>query len=185
MIPSMENRQPTGEIKPKLIKGISTDLVVHVARIFIKLSIVIVLYIGQTTYFIPLAAYLIFSEVLDQISIYLLKKNPSLEKFVRIFYVVNSISVISVVAYFAHWVLNDFYLIYLVHISSALLAYGFRTGIISLIMSVIVYSMLLFTSSASVETYLRLPIISLIFIRLFIGQYKFEKTDQFLRQVLG
>ena len=187
MLIEMEKKSNQSEIQDtiKELKVGSIKLLVHALRVALKLGIITALFVSNSNSTIPLSIYLLLSEVFDQISLYLMRVKPSLEKWIQIFYVVNSVAVISTVAYFANWSLNDYYLIYLVHISSATLAYGTRIGMFSFVISSLCYSTLLYFNQAPILIYIRLPLISIIVLRLLISQKNFEKVDNFLRYVIN
>lgn len=163
----------------------TSNWVVHLVRILVKAGLVVALFVGQTTYFLPLTLHIILSEILDQIFLIFSKKNETVKKLSKIVYPINSVLVINAVAYFANWIENDFYLIYLVHISSASVGYGYRTGIFSSALSVASYSLLLLHGGSEIEYFLRLPLLSILVLRQLLSQFKFEKTDQYLKEILG
>ncbi len=99
------------------------DFTVHSVRIIIKLGIIMALYIGQNTHLLPLTLYVAATEIIDQSGLFLFRKYEKLRPWIRLLYSVNSVTLLSVIAYFANWVLTDFYLIYLIHISSAMFTY--------------------------------------------------------------
>lgn len=160
-------------------------LIVHLMRVFIKVAIAAVLFLNHNPYALFLTIWLFISEMLDQSSLLVLKKRPHLKTVVGIFYVINSIVVISAVAYFAKWTLNDFYLVYLIHISSSTLAYGFRTGLFSFVLSMISYSALLVINNAALEIYIRLPLLSILVLRYAATQEKYESATGTLSNVLS
>lgn len=166
-------------------KGNNEGIVVHAMRIVVKLGIIFALYLTNNPNALFLTLYLFLSEILDQISLYVTKFKPDLKKWVGLFYALNSVAVISVVNYFAGWSLTDFYLVYLVHISSSTLAYGFRNGLFSFILSIFSYSILLYLNHAPYLDYLRLPLISILVLRLLLSQLKYEKIDKTLNTFLG
>ncbi|MBI2596137.1 HAMP domain-containing histidine kinase [Candidatus Daviesbacteria bacterium] len=179
------NNQTFNQEKLKLPGEVNIEILVHVIRILLKTAVVAFLYYSGARYFLPLSVYIIISEVLDQFSVYISKGKPRYQAFVKVFYVINSVAVITTVAFFANWVTDDFYLFYLIHISSAMLMYGYKIGLFSFVLSVSLYSGLLFMNNAPPAIYLRLPLLSLLFFRLFINQYRFGKTEKFLNNVLG
>lgn len=160
-------------------------LIVHLTRIFVKIGIAAALFLNHNPYALFLTIWLFISEVLDQFSLLVLRKKPHLKTAVGIFYVINSIVVISAIAYFAKWTLNDFYLVYLIHISSSTLAYGFRAGLFSFVLSMISYSALLVINNAALETYLRLPLLSILVLRYATSQEKYESATGTLSNVLS
>lgn len=160
------------------------DLIVHLIRILVKIGIVVVLFLSGNSYAVVLTVWLLVSEILDQLSLMLVKKKPSVKSGVEIFYVINSVAAISGIAYFAQWSLNDFYLVYLIHISSATLAYGLRIGLVSAILSLLTYSILLFANNAPLTIYFRLPLLSVIVLRLVTAQKRFETASSTLSNIL-
>ncbi len=161
------------------------SVIVHVIRVLVKLGIAAVLLINNNIYAFPLIAWLFISEALDQLALLLVRYKPQLKKAVEIFYILNSIAVITGIAFFAGWSLNDFYLVYLIHISSSTLAYGVKIGLISFTLSLLSYSVLLFINNALFELYLRLPILSVIVLRLLMSENRFEKSSYTLANILG
>lgn len=163
----------------------SEGVIVHAIRITTKLGIALALFFTNNPNALPLALYLGISEILDQISLDLTRTNLNLKKYVGLFYACNSVAAISVITYFANWSLTDFYLIYLVHISSSTLAYGFQNGLLSFILSIFSYSFLLFINQAPLLMYLRFPIMAILVLRLLVSQKNYEKTNRTLNAVLG
>lgn len=178
-----ENHIMEEKNKQDIIQG--NSMIVHVIRILVKLGIAAVLLVSNNIYVFPLITWLFISEALDQLVLLFVRYKPQLKKAVEIFYILNSISVISGIAFFAGWSLNDFYLVYLIHISSSTLAYGVRIGLVSFTLSLISYSTLLFINNAPIEGYLRLPILSVIVLRLLMSQNRFEKASDTLTNILG
>ena len=183
----MENKskQYIAQDISKELKAKQVGVAVHTLRIVLKLGIIVSLFLNNAPYAAHLSIYLIISEIIDQISLYFIKIKPSLAKQVQVFYVINSVLVISTIGYFAGWVLNDYYLIYIIHISSATLAYGTKIGLFSFILSVFAYSFLLLISQASIQTYIRLPLLSVIVLRVLITRNWYEKIDRALAYVLN
>lgn len=173
------------ENKLSEIKESRQEIIVHAVRIAVKTGMVMILIWSQSPHAFSLSLYIIISEIIEQINLYIMKIKPDFKNIVKIFYVLNSVTVISIVAFFANWVLNDFYLIYLIHISSATVGYGYRMGLFSFTLSILCYSYLLFIDNAAFETYIRLPLLSVLAFRLFVSQNRFEKTSNFLQNVLN
>lgn len=173
------------EEKNSQVSQPKSDLIVHAMRILVKVGIAFALFLSRSPDAVYLAVWLFISELLDQISLILIQKKPSLKAAVEIFYVLNSVSVISGITYFAHWSLNDFYLVYLIHISSSTLAYGVKIGLVSVILSLISYSILLLANNAPLTYYIRLPILSVIVLRLMVSQKRFEIAANTLSNILG
>ncbi|MCL4365678.1 HAMP domain-containing histidine kinase [Patescibacteria group bacterium] len=182
----MEEKKHQG-IQPTFITTIIQNkigIIVHLMRILVKIGISVVLFLSHNPSAFFLTVWLLMSEILDQISLLLLRKKPQFKIIVEIFYVLNSFVVISAVAYFAKWTLNDFYLVYLIHISSSTLAYGFRVGLFSFVLSMIGYSTLLVMNNAALETYIRLPLLSILVLRYAASQGKYEAASGTLNNVL-
>src|SRR3989338_690788 len=159
-------------------------LVVHIVRVLVKLGIVLTLVLSNSPNYLVLSIYLVVTEVLDQFSIYFSRLNPKFKRWIGYFYALNSVAVISAIAYFAQWTLNDFYLVYLVHISSSTLAYGFSNGLLSFILSVFTYSSLLFANNAPFYIYVRLPLMSILVLRLLMNQKWYEKIRDTLAYMM-
>ncbi|HBL52397.1 MAG: hypothetical protein A3D24_01535 [Candidatus Blackburnbacteria bacterium RIFCSPHIGHO2_02_FULL_39_13] len=159
-------------------------LVVHIVRVLVKLGIVLTLVLSNSPNYLVLSIYLVVTEVLDQFSIYFSRLNPKFKRWIGYFYALNSVAVISAIAYFAQWTLNDFYLVYLVHISSSTLAYGFSNGLLSFILSVFTYSSLLFANNAPFYIYVRLPLMSILVLRLLMNQQWYEKIRDTLAYMM-
>lgn len=162
-----------------------SDVIVYGIRILVKISISLVLILTNNPSALFLTVWLVISEALDQFSLLLVKTRPGIKGAVEIFYVVNSVTVISAIAWLGDWTLNDFYLVYLIHISSSTLAYGFKIGLLSFGLSLISYSALLFISSAPGEIYIRLPLLSVIVLRLMVSQKRFEAKSSALSNILS
>ncbi|MBI2021257.1 HAMP domain-containing histidine kinase [Candidatus Daviesbacteria bacterium] len=178
------NRQASkGEFKA--LSQFNLELVVHATRIIVKLGMIVAIYLNKSAFTAALITHVIASELLDQLAIFISRNHPQVKKWVPIFYVLNSITVISAVAYFNHWVLNDLYLVYIVHISSATLGYGLKIGIFSFLLSTITYGFLLYDSQAPLIAFIRLPLFSIFALRLFTSQYMYEKVNNFLNHVLS
>lgn len=160
-------------------------ITVHAIRVLTKLCLISALYYRSSALRFPLTIYIIISEILDQGAIFLGIKLPQVKKYVAVFYVINSVVLISTIAFFAKWVTNDFYLVYLIHISSATIAYGFRIGLLSYILSILVYSVLLYKFQAPLESYIRLPILSILAIRLFVSEVFFEKLNRIVKDIIS
>lgn len=167
------------------VHSVGLEIIVHATRVLVKLGIIATLYFGDSLYALPLTIWIIFSEALDQFLLYLSKRKANFAKLTPVLYVLNSVATISSIAYFADWITNDFYLIYLVHISSATLGYGFKTGFLSFILSTYIYSIFLYLNQAPLELYLRLPLFSIFTLRLFTSQFMYEKVNRFLTNVLS
>lgn len=180
IVPKIEAENKLSEIKES-----RQEIIVHAVRIVVKISMIIILIWSQSPNAFSLSLYIVISEIIEQINLYIMKIKPGFKNIVKIFYVLNSVTVISIVAFFANWVLNDFYLIYLIHISSATVGYGYRMGLFSFTLSILCYSYLLFINNAPFETYIRLPLLSVLAFRLFVSQNRFEKTSNFLQNVLN
>lgn len=159
--------------------------VVHAMRILTKLGTIFALFYGQSTYAFPLTIYLILSEVFDQALLFLGKKKPHLYRIIPVIYVINSTLAISGITYFANWILNDYYLVYLIHISSATLAYGTRIGLLSFALTAYFYGILLFAAGATPETYLRIPLMGVVILRLLFNQLRYEKANRSLDNILN
>ena len=159
-------------------------MVVHIVRVLVKLGIVLTLVLSNSPNYLVLSIYLVVTEVLDQFSIYFSRLNPKFKRWIGYFYALNSVAVISAIAYFAQWTLNDFYLVYLVHISSSTLAYGFSNGLLSFILSVFTYSSLLFANNAPFYIYVRLPLMSILVLRLLMNQQWYEKIRDTLAYMM-
>lgn len=160
-------------------------IIVHLIRIIVKLGIAAALFLSHNPNALFLTVWLLVSEVFDQLSLLILHKKPRFKVGVEIFYVLNSLSVITAIAYFAKWALNDFYLVYLIHISSSTLAYGFRVGLLSFILAMISYSVLLWINNAPLEIYVRLPLLSVLVLRYAVSQRKYETASGTLNNVLS
>lgn len=182
--PSTPKQEPIPEKFQPISKN-NFSLVFHAIRVFVKLGIIVALFIDKQPLALILSAYLVLSEILDQLSRVIAKRFQLLNKFVPYFYVLNSITVITAVAYFSGWVLNDFYLVYLIHISSATFGYGFKVGLFSFILSTTIYTYLLYLNFAGIITYLRLPLFSIFAIRLMTSQLMYERSSTFLSRVLS
>lgn len=174
----------TAEVGVYFVGEKKNGLVVHAVRVLVKLAIVVALFFSNSPHYLILIIYLVITEVLDQLSISVSKLNPKLKKWIGYFYVINSVAVISVIAYFAQWTLNDFYLVYLVHISSSTLAHGFRNGLLSSTLSILAYSILLYINNASIYTYVRLPFMSILVLRLLMNQQWYEKIRDTLAYLM-
>lgn len=183
----MENKskQHVTQDISKELKAKQVGVAVHALRIVLKLGIIAGLFLNNAPYAAYLSVYLTIGEILDQISLYLIKIKPSLTKQVQVFYVINSILAISIIGYVAGWVLNDYYLIYIIHVSSATLAYGTKIGLFSFILSTVSYGFLLFVNQAPIQTYIRLPLLSIVILRVLITQNWYEKIDRALANVLN
>lgn len=179
-----KDNQKSKDQTEAILPARSDVLVVHGVRILVKIGIIAGLYLSKSPNFLLLSLYLLVTETLDQLSIYLSKKEPRFKKWIGVFYAFNSVAVISSIAYFANWSLNDFYLIYLVHVSSSTLGYGFKNGLLSYVLSVFSYSSLLYINNASLVTYIRLPLMSVLVLRLFMNQQWFEKIRDTLTYLL-
>lgn len=173
------------EEKNNQITQSKAGLIVHAIRILVKVGIAAALFFSSNPYAVLLTIWLFLSEALDQLSLMLVKKKPSAKGAVEIFYTLNSIAVISGIAYFAKWSLNDYYLVYLIHISSSTLAYGVRLGFISSILSLVTYSTLLFANNAPLAAYFRLPLLSVIVLRLLTSHARYETSTSTLSNILG
>lgn len=180
-----KNQQTTQPVPVKKNIKEHTELIVHAIRVLVKLGIIVVLFVSNNQMAIPLSVALVISESLDQLSMFLAKLKPSLTTAIKIFYVFNSVTVISAIAYFAHWSLNDFYLVYLIHISSSTLAYGVRSGILSFVLSMATYTTLLFYDNAPLDLYIRLPILSVIVLRLSVSQGRYQQATNMLSNILS
>lgn len=167
------------------LRAARTEIVVHAVRILTKIGIALALILEGSVYTVSLSAYLVLTEILDQASLYWARVSPNVKLWTQIFYSFNSVGVISAVGYFANWILNDYYLVYLIHISSATVAHGFKIGLLSYVLSVAAYSYLLYINHAPLASYIRLPLISVVVLRLLISQKSFEKTQEFLGRVLN
>ncbi|MFH0937395.1 MAG: HAMP domain-containing sensor histidine kinase [Candidatus Daviesbacteria bacterium] len=182
----MENK---GSKVPKLnlwktLQNRSVEIVVHAIRILVKIGIACALLLSHNSFAIPLIVWLFISEIIDQTLTYSVKIKPGLKSTLSVFYVLNSILVISGIALLAKWSLNDFYLVYLIHISSATLAYGIKTGLLSFIASFIAYTALLVANQAPLEVYIRLPLLSILVLRLSMSQGRYETTSSVLSNLL-
>lgn len=160
------------------------ELVVHAVRIAVKVGIIVALFIGDTSFKVPLSLYVLASEAFDQFLLLISKKFSVIKQVFPFTYSVNSVLLITIVAYFAKWSLNDFYLIYLVHISSQTVGFGVKPGLLSFILSIVSYGGLLLFIKADWSFFIRFPLISVLVLRLFISQYRYQKTTKFLENVL-
>lgn len=167
------------------LKKINGEIVVNLIRVLTKLSIIAILLGTHSPNNIPLSIYLFLSEVFDQIWIQVVKVKPGLKIAQAIFYSLNSVIAIGAVAYFANWLLNDFYLVYLIHISSATVGFGFKIGLLSFCLSSISYSLLLLNAHAPFELFIRLPLLGVLALRFLASQIRYEKTSIVLDNVLG
>lgn len=186
-ITNMNNKSDQSTLKAPIEKTVknNTEIIVHAMRILVKVGISLTLYISNNTFAFPLTVALAISEILDQLTLLLVRTKPSLSSAVKIFYVLNSVAIISTVAYFANWILNDFYLVYLIHISSATLAYGVKTGIISSVLSIIIYVAMLVVNQAPLDVFIRLPLLSVLVLRLAMSQGRFEIASSALNNILS
>lgn len=163
----------------------SEGYIIHAVRVATKLGVSLALFVSNNQFALILSGYLLFTEILDQISLIIIKEHPKYKKWAGVLYSFNSVAVISVIAYLANWTLNDFYLIYLIHISSSTLGYGFKNGIISFSLSVVSYSFLLYLSNAPLPLFIRLPIIGVLVLRLLMNQKWYEKIHQTLTDLMS
>lgn len=160
------------------------EFVIHAIRVLLKLAIVVALILSKSQHLYLLIVLLLVSELVNQVIFYLSKKKPSLKGRLQYVYIASSITAIAAVAHFANWALNDFYLVFLVHIASSTYIFGFVAGIASSIVSAMAYGLLLFSSQAPIWLYLRLPLLAMIILRLLLDRRRYEKIHQFLIYVL-
>lgn len=188
---TMINSNPTNNLDKseggdfKVLPLGNIEIIVHAIRILTKLAMIVAIYYGNVVSAIPLTVHIISSEILDQLAIYFSKIKPEFKKFVPIFYTINSLIVISAYMFFTGWIINDVYLIFIIHISSVTLGYGYKAGLISFLLSSSIYSSMLYRVDAPAILYLRIPIFSIFVLRLFTSQYMYEKTNNFLNHVLN
>lgn len=161
------------------------ELIVHLVRVLVKVGLGIAIFFSGSVYSTALIVYVVLSELYEQYSIFLIKSKPNLKIFVSIFYSIESVILITVVGYFTGWATNDYYLIYLIHISSATVGFGYKIGLLSFLLSVSSYSFLLFIFNAPLIFYLRLPIVAVLVLRLLTSQFRYQKTTIFLENVLN
>lgn len=173
------------EEKVKQIIQPRSEVIVHAMRILVKGGIIGSLILSNNPFTLPLTIWIIISETLDQLSLVLARKKPVVKPYVEIFYVLNSVSLIAGTVYLANWTLNDFYLVYLIHISSATLAYGAKVGLLSFILSLVSYSTLLVINNAPIDYYIRLPLLSIIVSRILVSSARFESSSSTLSNMLG
>lgn len=161
------------------------NLIVHATRIVVKLFLIGLFYYTATPYALELSIYVIASEVLDQLALQISRRIPSVKSYSELLYVVNSVLLISISMYLTGWIFTDYYLVYLIHISSATLAYGVRIGTVSAILAMEAYAFLLYTSHSPDIYYLRLPLLGIIILRILFAQHRFEKVNNIVNNVMN
>ncbi len=158
--------------------------IVHAVRISVRVGIVFALWFTRSPHYQVLAAYMVLSEVIDQLAMLAVRQKESLRKWVGYIYVVNSVAAISVVGYFADWLLNDYFLVYLIHVSSATMGFGIGVGLVSFITSMLVYGAMLLGIHAPLITFLRIPIMAIIVLRIVVSQGRYEKAGEMIKNIL-
>jgi signal transduction histidine kinase len=180
--PMLQKQRPssgyaTSNIDKTLLEIHESSLVKHLTRILTKLGMIITFMLVGGVQAIPLSVYVALTEILDISLIYSSKKRPNFKTLFSVLHVIIAVILVSTSIYVMDWGLTDFYLIYLVFIASATLAYGWVMGILSLSLSITSYGFLLLIVEASPLYYLRILIIGIIALRIILGQRKYEKVD--------
>ncbi|MBU0708492.1 HAMP domain-containing histidine kinase [Patescibacteria group bacterium] len=183
----MEDKSQQTKADPKLetVQTKSVELVVCLVRILVRFILVAALFWSKNIYAIPLTAYLFVSEMGDCLTIYLAKTKPEFKEILGILHVLNATSVTLVISLLTGWVFNDFYLVFLINIVSASLAYGLITSMTSAILSISTYSTLLYIYHAPLTLYLRLPLLTSVAILILIDGVRYQNITSYLTHVLS